>query len=96
MNTTVQRVLIVKSSHNVDILNFELFNFVYGAPKQPSLEVRGYLKESIAFWEQNKACTWVLRVIREGYALPFVETPEKKAAFVLECAEITWCKRCYQ
>lgn len=44
----------------------KLFNFVYGEPKQPSLEVRGHLKENIAFWEQNKASTWVLRVMREG------------------------------
>ena len=51
---TVQRVLIVKSAHNIDILDFELFHFVYGAPKQPSLGFRGPLKENIAFWEQIK------------------------------------------
>ena len=71
---------LVKNVHNVDILDneFELFDPVYVAPKQPSSGVRGRLKENIVFWEQIKASSWVLRVIREGYALPFVEIPEKR------------------
>ena len=40
--------------------------------------VRGRLKENTVFWVQIKASTWVLGVIREGYALPFVKTPEKR------------------
>ena len=56
---------------------FELSDFVYVTPKQPSSGVKGRLKENIVFWEKIKASSWVLRVIREGYALPFIETPEK-------------------
>ena len=73
-------ISLVRNVHNIDILDkeFELSGFVYVAPKQPSSGVKGRLKENIVFWEQIKASSWVLRVIREGYALPFVETPEKR------------------
>ena len=71
---------LVSNVNNVDILDkeFELSDFVYVTPKQPSSGVKGHLKENIVFWEKIKASSWVLRVIREGYALPFVETPEKR------------------
>ena len=70
---------LVSNVNNVDILDkeFELSDFVYAMPKQPSLGVKARLKENIVFWEKIKASSWVLRVIHEGYALPFVETPEK-------------------
>ena len=70
---------LVSKVNNIDILHkeFELSDFVYVTPKQPSSGVKGRLKENIVFWENIKASSWVLRVIREGYALPFVETPEK-------------------
>ena len=57
---------------------FDFFDPVYVAPKQPSSGVKGRLKENIDFWKQIKASSWVLRVVREGYALPFVEPPEKR------------------
>ena len=73
---------LVSNVNNVDILDkeFELSDFVYVTPKQPSSGVKGRLKDNnvIAFWEQIKTSSWVLRVIREGYALAFVETPEKR------------------
>ena len=71
---------LVGMVHNVDILDneFDFFDPVYIAPKQPSSGVKGRLKENIDFWKQIKASSWVLRVIREGYALPFVEPPEKR------------------
>ena len=74
MNSLVSKV------NNIDILDkeFELSDFIYVTPKQPSSGVKGRLKENIVFWENIKASSWVLRVICEGYALPFVETPEKR------------------
>ena len=73
-------ISLVSNVNNVDILDkeFELSDFVYVTPKQPSSGVKGRLKENIVFWEQIKASSWVLRVIREGCALPFVEIPEKR------------------
>ena len=70
---------LVSSVNNVDILDkeFELSDFVYVTPQQPSSGVKGHLKDNIVFWEQIKASSWVLRAIRERYVLPFVETPEK-------------------
>jgi hypothetical protein len=58
--------------------SLQLNNCVFVAPKQPSSGVKGRLKENIAFWEQIKASNWVLRVIREGYALPLIDIPEKR------------------
>ena len=71
--------------HNVDILkDFSVVN-------QPSTGVKGRLKENIAFWEHIGAASWVLKVIREGYALPFVGTPEKRGSdnhrSALKCEE---------
>ena len=40
--------------------------------------VKGRLQENIAFWQNIGASNWLLRVIREGYSLPFVELPEVK------------------
>ena len=41
--------------------------------------VKGCLRENInAFWQNIGASNWLLRVIREGYCLPFVELPEVK------------------
>jgi len=40
--------------------------------------VKGHLRENIAFWQNIGASNWLLRVIREGYCLPFVELPEVK------------------
>lgn len=40
--------------------------------------VKGRLRGNIAFWQNISASNWLLRVIREGYCLPFVELPEVK------------------
>lgn len=40
--------------------------------------VKGRLRENIAFWHNIGASNWLLRVIREGYCLPFVELPKGK------------------
>ena len=40
--------------------------------------VKGRLRENIAFWRNIGASNWLLRVLHEGYCLPFVELPEAK------------------
>ena len=37
--------------------------------------VKGRLRQNIAFWESIGASSWLLKVLREGYCLPFVELP---------------------
>ena len=39
--------------------------------------VKGRLKENIAFWQFIGASQWLLRVLNEGYCLPFVEFPKR-------------------
>ena len=38
--------------------------------------VKGRLAKNIKFWEGINAGPWVLRIIKEGYALPFINEPE--------------------
>ena len=40
------------------------------------LSVKGRLKENIDFWREIGTSNWGLKVIEQGYALPFVELPE--------------------
>ena len=40
--------------------------------------VKDRLQENIAFWQNIGASNWLLKVIREGYCLLFVELPEAK------------------
>lgn len=40
--------------------------------------VKGRLKENINFWELIGASSWVLKVIRDGYALPFIDIPQQR------------------
>ena len=40
--------------------------------------VKGRLKENIFFWEEIGASSWVLSILRDGYALPFISEPEPK------------------
>ena len=40
--------------------------------------VKGRLKANIHFWEEIGASNWVLRILREGYVLPFISEPEAK------------------
>lgn len=42
---------------------------------EPLVNVKGRLKAHISFWEHIGASSWVLSIIRHGYALPFVEEP---------------------
>ena len=57
-----------------DIIGEDLFVDV----NHSCVVVRGRLQENIAFWQNICASNWLLRVIREGYCLPFVELPEVK------------------
>ena len=40
-----------------------------------SPNVKNRLTESISFWEQMGASPWILKILREGYSLPFVQQP---------------------
>lgn len=40
------------------------------------VKVKGRLRENITFWESIGASRWLLKVLREGYCLPFVELPK--------------------
>ncbi len=42
--------------------------------KLPS--VKGRLRENIDYWEKINASHWVLRILRDGYMIPFTRTPE--------------------
>ena len=39
--------------------------------------VKGRLRENIAFWQFIGASQWLLRVLNEGYCLPFIEFPKR-------------------
>ena len=43
------------------------------SPQSPSVKNR--LSENISFWEKMGASPWVLKILREGYSLPFVQQP---------------------
>ena len=40
--------------------------------------MKGRLKENISFWEEIGTSSWVLSILVEGYALPFISEPEPK------------------
>ena len=40
--------------------------------------VKGRLKENISFWEEIGASSWLLSILRESYALPFISEPKPK------------------
>ena len=42
-----------------------------------STVVKGRLKENISFWQNIGASRWVLRVLQEGYSLPFISLPQE-------------------
>ena len=60
------------------------------------LSVKGRLKENIAFWREIGTSNWVLKVIEQDYALPFVELPQP-ASFenhpMSEDEKVFWYKR---
>ena len=39
--------------------------------------VKGRLRENISFWQNIGASRWVLRVLQEGYSLPFISLPQE-------------------
>lgn len=45
---------------------------------ESAVNVKGRLKENIAFWKKVGACDWVLKVLERGYYLPFKSIPEKR------------------
>lgn len=40
--------------------------------------VKGCLRPNIDFWHGIRASNWLLKVIREGYCLSFVDLPSKR------------------
>ena len=42
------------------------------------VRVKGRLRENIAFWQNIGASQWLLKVLCEGYRLPFVDLPASK------------------
>ena len=46
--------------------------------KERTANVKGRLKENISFWEEIGATSWILSILRDGYALPFISEPEPK------------------
>ena len=44
-----------------------------------SVQVKGRLKENIAFWRDIGASKWVLSVIENGYYLPFISLPVRRS-----------------
>lgn len=42
------------------------------------MHVKGHLKDHLSFWYGIKANQWVISIIRDGYALPFLDLPPKK------------------
>ena len=39
-------------------------------------KVKGRLKERLDFWEKIDAGNWVIKILSQGYALPFTSEPE--------------------
>lgn len=69
---------------NSDALNFPLEESVYRGYLEfenvdfacPTV-VKGRLRENISFWQNIGASRWVLRVLQEGYSLPFISLPQE-------------------
>ena len=47
--------------------------------------VKGRLGENVAFWQNIGVNNWLLRVICEGYCLPFVKLPVGSISATLSC-----------
>lgn len=50
----------------------------HSSPEQGDVHVKGHLKDHLSFWYGIKANQWVISIIRDGYALPFLDLPPKK------------------
>ena len=59
-----------ESVHN-GYLEFE--NVEFSCP----IVMKGRLRENISFWQNIGASRWVLRVLQEGYSLPFISLPQE-------------------
>ena len=46
--------------------------------REGSVCVKGHLKDHFSFWHAINANQWVISIIRDGYALAFVELPPRK------------------
>ena len=69
---------------NSDAMNFPLKERVHnGYLEFENVEfscpivVKGRLRENISFWQNTGASRWVLRVLQEGYSLPFISLPQE-------------------
>ena len=63
-----------------DLFDFVDENYIDLVEISPAscVVVKGRLRANIAFWQSIGASNWLLKVIREGYCLPFVVLPELK------------------
>jgi hypothetical protein len=64
----------LETVNDLDLNVNMLLDNVHEAPDQC---VKGRLKENVEFWKHIGASRWVLTVIHDGYALPFVELPQR-------------------
>ena len=48
------------------------------SPREGSVCVKGHLKDHMSFWHAIKVNQCVISIIRDGYAVPFVELPPRK------------------
>lgn len=60
-----------------DNIDFSLFEFESGYDK--NVNIKGRLREHTNYWENTlKANDEIMKILREGYRLPFIYTPTKK------------------
>ena len=70
VNSDAVNFPLEESVHN-GYLEFENIDFAC-----PTV-VKGRLGENISFWQNIGASRWVLRVLQEGYSLPFISLPQE-------------------
>ena len=61
---------------SIDDLQLDWFNKGFNNNDSVVYNVKGRLRANILFWENIGASKWVLEIIRNGYALPFVAQPQ--------------------
>jgi len=61
-----------------NLLDFTVENYLIETATASCVVVKGRLRENIAFRQSIGASNWLLRVIREGYCLLFVDLPDMK------------------
>ena len=65
---------VFSQNHNLSVFNDSYVENNHLEPELPP--VKGRLAKNIKFWEGINASLRVLRIIKEGYALPFTDEPE--------------------